>query len=100
MKILIKLSLFLVVISSNQVCLAIEQTVSKPEMKMDESKMMEHLKMRQEQMLKMDELSDRIRAETDPQKKQALKDEHLQLIKAEHMQMMTMHHTKMMNMNK
>jgi hypothetical protein len=62
--------------------------------------MTEHLKMKQEQILKMHDLSSKILAETDPKKKQALKDEQLELIKADHMQMMSMHHPKMMNMGK
>ena len=62
--------------------------------------MMEHLKIRQEQMLKMHDLSNKILAETDPKKQQALKDQQLELIKAEHLQMMSMHHPKMMNMGK
>ncbi|MEY3786026.1 MAG: hypothetical protein RLZ75_231 [Pseudomonadota bacterium] len=100
MKILVKLIVVLTLVSINQLCFAVEPVVEKPEIKMDEAKMMEHLKMRQEQILKMHDLSTKILAETDPKKKQALKDEQLQLIKAEHMQMMTMHHPKMMNMSK
>ena len=91
----------------SQVSLAVGPVENKPEMKMDhamgkmdEAKMMEHLKTRQEQILKMHDLSNKILAETDPKKKQALKDEQLELIKAEHMQMMSMHHQKMMNMGK
>jgi hypothetical protein len=100
MKILVKLIVVLTLVSINQLCFAVEPVVEKSEIKMDEAKMMEHLKMRQEQILKMHDLSTKILAETDPKKKQALKDEQLQLIKAEHMQMMTMHHPKMMNMSK
>ena len=107
MKIQSKLIAILALVSLSQVCLAAEPAEKTPEMKMgqpmakmDESKMMEHLKMRQDQMLKMHDLSNKILAETDPKKKQALKDEQLELIKAEHMQMMSMHHPKMMNMNK
>jgi hypothetical protein len=55
--------------------------------------------MRQEQMLKMHDLSNKILAETDPKKKQALKDEQLGLMKIEHMQMMSMHHSKMIDMS-
>jgi len=106
-KILSKLIAILALVSLSQLCLAVEQVEKTPEMKMDhpmgkmdETKMMEHLKMRQDQMLKMHDLSNKILAETDPKKKQALKDEQLELIKAEHMQMMSMHHPKMMNMNK
>jgi hypothetical protein len=106
-KILSKLIALLALVSLSQVCLAADPVEKKPEMKMDhampgmdEAKMTEHLKMRQEQILKMHDLSNKILAETDPKKKQALKDEQLELIKAEHMQMMSMHHQKMMNMSK
>jgi hypothetical protein len=56
--------------------------------------------MKQEQMLKIHDLSNKILAETDPKKKQALKDQQLGLIKVEHMQMMSMHHSKMKVMSK
>ncbi len=107
MKILVKLIAILALISLSQLSLAVDQVEKKPEMKMDhamgtmdEAKMMEHLKVRQEQMLKMHDLSNKILAETDPKKQQALKDQQLELIKAEHLQMMSMHHPKMMNMGK
>ena len=107
MKILSKLIAILALVSLSQVCLAVDPVENKPEMKMahpmakmDDAKMMEHLKMKQEQMLKMHDLSNKILAETDPKKQQALKDEQLEMIKAEHMQMMSMHHPKMMNMGK
>ena len=113
MKILSKLIAILALVSLSQVCLAAEQVEKKPEMKMgqsmkmgqpmakmDDSKMMEHLKMKQEHILKMHDLSNKILAETDPAKKQALKDQQLDLMKSEHMQMMNMHHQKMMNMSK
>lgn len=94
-------------ISLGQVCLAAEPAETKSAMKMspgmgtmDESMMMEHLKMRQEQILKMHDLSNKILAETDPAKRQALKDQQLELMKTEHMQMMSMHHQKMMTMGK
>jgi hypothetical protein len=57
---------------------------------MDESKMMEHMKMRQEHDLKMHDLSNKILAETDPAKKQALKDQQIELMKSHHMHMMQM----------
>lgn len=107
MKILSKLIAILALVSLSQMSLAVEQAEKKPEMKMghpmakmDDSKMMEHLKMRQEHILKMHDLSNKILAETDPKKKQALKDEQLELMKSDHMQMMSMHHPKMMDMNK
>ena len=107
MKILVKLIAILALISLSQLYLAVDQAEKKPEMKMDhamgtmdDSKMMEQLKVRQEQMLKMHDLSNKILAETDPKKQQALKDQQLELIKAEHLQMMSMHHPKMMNMGK
>jgi len=68
--------------------------------KMDDAKMMEHLKMKQEHILKMHDLSNKILAETDPKKQQAMKDQQLELMKTEHMQMMSMHHSKKMNMGK
>jgi hypothetical protein len=106
-KILVKLIAILALISLSQLSLAVDPVEKKPEMKtdhamgtMDEAKMMEHLKIRQEQMLKMHDLSNKILAETDPKKQQALKDQQLELIKTEHLQMMSMHHPKMMNMGK
>ena len=100
MKILARLITIFVLVCISQVSAAVEQTQSEPEMKMDESKMMTHLKMKQEQMLKIHDLSNKILAETDPMKKQALKDQQLELIKVEHMQMMSMHHSKMKVMSK
>jgi hypothetical protein len=100
MKILARLITIFVLVCNSQVSAAVEQTQSEPEMKMDESKMMAHLKMKQEQMLKIHDLSNKILAETDPKKKQALKDQQLELIKVEHMQMMSMHHSKMKVMSK
>ena len=100
MKILARLTNIFVLVCISQVSAAVEQTQSEPEMKMDESKMMAHLKMKQEQMLKIHDLSNKILAETDPMKKQALKDQQLELIKVEHMQMMSMHHSKMKVMSK
>lgn len=100
MKILARLITIFVLVCNSQVSAAVEQTQSEPEMKMDESKMMAHLKMKQEQMLKIHDLSNKILAETDPMKKQALKDQQLELIKVEHMQMMSMHHSKMKVMSK
>jgi hypothetical protein len=100
MKILARLITIFVLVCNSQVSAAVEQTQSEPEMKMDESKMMAHLKMKQEQILKIHDLSNKILAETDPMKKQALKDQQLELIKVEHMQMMSMHHSKMKVMSK
>ncbi|EIC30278.1 MULTISPECIES: hypothetical protein [Methylomicrobium] len=48
-----------------------------------------HLRMNQEQMLKMHDLSNRILSETDPKKKEQLKNEQLELMKTHHEQMMT-----------
>ncbi|UOA08991.1 hypothetical protein [Methylobacter sp. S3L5C] len=107
MKKLVKLIAILALVSLSQISVAGDPVEKKSEMKMDhamgtmdESKMMEHLKIRQEEMLKMHDLSNKILAETDPNKKQALKDQQLELIKAEHIQMMSMHHPKMMKMDK
>lgn len=60
--------------------------------KMDPAKMTEHLKQKQEHMLLMHDLSNKILAEKDPQRQQALKDQQLELMKAHHMEMMQMHH--------
>lgn len=67
---------------------------------MDPAKMTEHLKSKQEHMLMMHDLSNKILAEKDPQKQQALKDQQLELMKAHHMQMMSMHHGKHMDHKK
>ena len=69
-------------------------------MGMDETKMAEHLKMKQEHLLKMHDLSNKILAETDPKRKQELKDQQLELMKSHHMHMMKMHHMKMMQKHK
>ncbi|MCQ8105658.1 hypothetical protein NP590_16215 [Methylomonas sp. SURF-2] len=67
---------------------------------MDPAKMTEHLKQKQEHMLSMHDLSNKILAEQDPQKQQALKDQQLELMKAHHMDMMSMHHDKPMDHKK
>lgn len=67
---------------------------------MDPAKMTEHLKQKQEHMLSMHDLSNKILAEPDPQKQQALKDQQLELMKAHHMDMMSMHHDKPMDHKK
>ncbi len=67
---------------------------------MDPAKMTEHMKQKQEHMLMMHDLSNKILSESDPQKKQALKDQQLELMKAHHMQMMSMHHGKAMEHKK
>jgi hypothetical protein len=64
--------------------------------KMDPVKMEQHLKEMQEQSLIMHDLSNKILAETDPQKQQALKDQQLELMKAHHQKMMAEHHGKAM----
>ncbi len=63
---------------------------------MDHEKMMEHMKKMQEHRLKMHDLSNKILAETDSAKQQALKDEQLQLMMQHHMAMRK--HHKMMGM--
>lgn len=67
---------------------------------MDPAKMTEHLKQKQERQLMMHDLSNKILAEKDPQKQQALKDQQLELMKAHHMEMMSMHHGKPMDHKK
>ena len=56
---------------------------------MDPVKITEYLKEMQAQMLTMHDLSNRILAETDPQKQQALKDQQLEMMKAQYLQMMS-----------
>lgn len=112
MNIIIKTGLFLVLTQFGSMAVAMEDTMpQKSDMKMDkpmkhkagmgggkeggmgdmdESKMMEHMKMRQEHDLKMHDLSNKILAETDPAKKQALKDQQIELMKSHHMHMMQM----------
>ena len=68
--------------------------------KMDPAKMTEQMKSKQEHMLMMHDLSNKILAEQDPQKQQALKDQQLELMKAHHMQMMSKHHGKPMKHDK
>lgn len=63
---------------------------------MDPVKMLERLKSKQNYILMMHNLSNKILAETDSQKQQALKDEQLELMKTHQMQMMSMHHAKPM----
>ncbi|WP_428354336.1 hypothetical protein [Methyloprofundus sp.] len=73
-------------------------------MEMSEQMLDKMAKKKQQYILKIDELSDRIQDEKDAKKKQALMDEQLQLIKG-HMKkkrdmkkkMMNKHHQKMMN---
>lgn len=68
---------------------------------MDPIKMEAHLKEIQAHQLMMHDLSNKILAETDPAKQQALKDQQLELMKTQHMKMMSehqgrsMHHKKM-----
>ena len=55
---------------------------------MSEEQKDQHMRAMQEHMLMMHELSDKIIAEKDPQKKQALKDQQLEMMKAHRAQMM------------
>lgn len=63
---------------------------------MEPGKLGEHLKQKQEHMLMMHDLNNKILAEADPAKQQALKDQQLELMKAHHAQMMSMHPDKPM----
>ncbi|MGR8929233.1 MAG: hypothetical protein ACU836_01245 [Gammaproteobacteria bacterium] len=63
---------------------------------MDPAKMAENMKQKQEHMLMMHELSNKILAEKDPKKQQTLKNQQLELMKAHHKHMMSMHHGKEM----
>jgi hypothetical protein len=67
---------------------------------MDPAKMAEHLKEKQEHMLMLHDLSNKILAEKDPQKQQTLKDQQLELMKAHDMKIMSMHHGKHMEHKK
>lgn len=60
---------------------------------MDPAKMTEHLKQKQEHMLLMHDLSNKILAEKDPQRQKALKEQQLELMKAHHLEMMSMRHS-------
>lgn len=62
---------------------------------MTEEQQDQHMRMMQEHMLQMHELSDKILAAKDPQEKQKLKDQQLQMMKAHKMQMMKMMHPGM-----
>ncbi len=68
-------------------------------MQMSPEQMDNHMRAMQEHMLTMHDYSDRILAEQDPEKKEKLKNEQLELMKAHHKQMMQ-HRQKMMNMHK
>lgn len=57
--------------------------------RMSDAERDQHLRMNQEHMLKMHDLSNRILSETDEKKKEQLKNEQLELMKAHHEQMMT-----------
>lgn len=62
---------------------------------MSEEQQDQHMRMVQEHMLQMHELSDKILATKDPQEKQKLKDQQLKLMKAHKTQMMQMMHPDM-----
>lgn len=64
-------------------------------MPMSDEQMEARMKAKQAHMLMMHDLSNKILAETDPVKKQALKDQQIELMKAHHKKMMTMHKQKM-----
>ncbi|MGR8941425.1 MAG: hypothetical protein ACU83P_07525, partial [Gammaproteobacteria bacterium] len=66
---------------------------------MTEEQKEQHLKMMQEHMLQMHDLSNRILAETDPAKKEQLKTEQLQLMKAHHQKEM-MHRMERMQQHR
>jgi len=61
---------------------------------MDASQMTDRMQEMQSHMLMMHDLSNRILAETNAKKKQALKNQQLELMKAHHMQMMGSHHAQ------
>jgi hypothetical protein len=55
----------------------------------------QHLRAKQEHLLKMHDLSNQILAEKDPAKKEQLKTQQLELMKADHAQRMAHHQGKM-----
>ena len=57
----------------------------------DQAAVIEYLKGVQTQMLTMHDLSNRILAETDPARQQALKNQQLEIMKAQYLQMMSQH---------
>lgn len=66
---------------------------------MSEEQMDQHLRMKQEHLLQMHELSNKILTATDPKEKELLKEQQLKLMKAHHAAMMAMMHGGMkMNM--
>lgn len=67
-------------------------------MHMSPEQMDTHMRSMQAHMLMMHDYSNKILAEKDPEKKQKLKDEQLELMKAHHMQMMA-HRQRMMKMD-
>jgi len=67
-------------------------------MQMSKEKMDDHMRAMQAHMLMMHDYSNKILSEKDPEKKQKLKDEQLELMKAHHKQMM-MHRQKMEQMH-
>ena len=62
---------------------------------MTEEQKTEHMKAMQDHMLKMHELSNQILSEQDPAKKEALKNQQLELMKSYHTQMMQHRQQKM-----
>lgn len=60
----------------------------------DPAKINEHLKKKQAHELMMHELSNKILAEKNPQKQQALKNQQLEMMKAHHQKKHAMHHNK------
>ncbi|MGR8933025.1 MAG: hypothetical protein ACU837_01385 [Gammaproteobacteria bacterium] len=67
---------------------------------MSEEQRDQHLRMMQEHMLQMHDLSDKILAAKDPKEKEKLKEQQLQLMKAHKAQMMKMMHGGMKMPNK
>ena len=59
---------------------------------LDPARQTEYLQGVQEEMLQMHDLSNKILAETDPQKKQALKTQQLELMKAQYLRMLSQQH--------
>ncbi len=71
---------------------SVASNAQQPPQQIDPAQLTEYLKGAQAHMLKMQDLSNKILAEKDPQKQQALKDQQLELMRDEYMQMMQNRH--------
>lgn len=99
MKKIISLLAVLAVVPFSQVSFAEKEPAPKQKMKMDQgmgcgqmdrAEMTKHMKLEQEHQLKIHDLAHKILSETDPKKKQELKDQQLKLMEEHHMHKMQM----------